>query len=53
LLKNDFFEFFKVHWIHFTGDMNKFVSFWCGIFSGFLAPTIVKVGSFLIELFKK
>jgi len=27
LLKNDFMNFFKVHWVHFTGEMDKFVTF--------------------------
>ena len=29
-MKNDFLEFFNIHWLHFTDGMNKFVTLWCG-----------------------
>jgi len=35
LLKNDFVEFSKVHWLHFTGEVVKYVTLWCRIFLGF------------------
>jgi len=32
--------------LHFTGEVDKLVAFWCGIFSGFQALKIIKIGSF-------
>jgi len=46
-------EFFKVQWLHFTGEVDNFVTFSCAIFSRFHVPKIIKTGSFSTELFKK
>jgi len=40
-------------WLHFTGELDNYVTFWCGCFSGFHIPKNIKIGSFLTELFKK
>jgi len=39
-VKNDFFGFPKVKWLHLTGEMDKSVRFSCQIFSGFHVPKI-------------
>ena len=44
MLKNDFLEFPKVKWLHVAGDVGKSVMCSCGIFSGFNAPEIIKIG---------
>jgi len=46
LLKNNFFEFFKIQWLHFRGKVDKFVTTSCVIFSRFYFPKIIKIGSF-------
>jgi len=38
-------------WLHFTGKVNKFVTFWCEIFSRFYTPKIINIDLFVIELF--
>ena len=53
MLKNDFFGFPKVKWLHLTGKVDKFVRCLCQIFLGFNVPKIIKIGQFLTELFKK
>jgi len=45
----DFFGFLQEKGLHLTGEVDKFVR----IFSGFHMPKIIKIGSFLTELFKK
>jgi len=34
MLKNDFFGFPKVKWLHLTGEVDKSVSYSCQMFSG-------------------
>jgi len=53
MLKNDFFGFLKVQWLHVTGEADKSVSCSCEIFSGLYVPKIIKIGQFLTELLKK
>jgi len=53
LLKNDLFEFLNVQWLHCTGEVDKFILFWREVTSGFYVPKIIKIGSFLTELFKE
>jgi len=53
MLKNDFFGFPKVKWLHLIGEVNECVRFSCQISSGFNIPKIIKIGQFLTELFKK
>jgi len=53
MLKNDFFEFPKVKWLHLTGEVDKSVRCSCQILSGFNIPKIIKIGQFLTQLFKK
>ena len=52
MLKNDFFGFPKIKWLHLTGEVVKSVRFSCRIFSRFNIPKIIKIGQFLTELFK-
>ena len=42
MLKNDFFGFPKVKWLHLTGEVDKSVRYPCQIFSGFNIPKIIK-----------
>ena len=44
LLKNDFFWFTKVKWLHYTCEVGKRTSYLCQIFSGFNTPKIIKIG---------
>jgi len=37
----------------FTGEVDKFVTFWCEIFSAFCLPKVSKTTLFSIELFNK
>jgi len=53
MLKNDFFGFLKVQWLHVTGEADKSVSCSCEIFSGLYVPKIIKIGQFLTVLLKK
>jgi len=46
------FGFPKVKWLHLTGEVDKSVKCSYQIFSGFYIPKIIRVGYFLIELFK-
>jgi len=50
MLKNDFFEFPKVKWLHLTGEVDKSVRCSCQVFSGFNIAKIIKMGQFLREL---
>ena len=43
MLKNDFFGFPKVKWLHMTGEVGS-VRYSCQIFSGFNEPKIIKIG---------
>jgi len=40
-------------WLHFTGKVNKFVTFWCEIFSRYYTAKIINIGLFVTELFFK
>ena len=51
-VENDFFGFPKVKWLHLTGEVGSSVICSCQIFSGFNMPKIIKIGSFLTEIFK-
>jgi len=42
----------NVH-LQYTGEVGKCTSYWCQIFSGFNAQNIIKIGSFLTELFEE
>jgi len=42
-VKNDFFGFPKVKWLHLTGEVNKSVRFSRQIFSGFITRKIIKI----------
>jgi len=53
MLKNDFFGFPKIKWLHVTGEVDKSVRVSCRIFSGFNGPQIIKIGYFWTELLKK
>jgi len=53
MLKNDFFRFPKVKWLHLTGEVDKSVRCSCQIFSGFNVTKIINIGQFLTELFQK
>jgi len=44
MLKNDYFGFPNVKWLHMTGDVDEFVSYSCQIFSGFNVSKIIKIG---------
>ena len=44
MLKNNFFGFPKVKWLHYTGEMDKSVTCSRQIFSGFNIPKIIKIG---------
>jgi len=35
------FGFLKVKWLQLTGEVDKFLSFWCQIYSGFYKPKII------------
>jgi len=35
IIENDFFEFPKLEWQQLTGEVGRFISFRCHIFSGF------------------
>ena len=41
MLKNDFFGFPKVHWLHRTTEVDKSVRHSCQIFSGFNVPNLL------------
>jgi len=43
----------KVQWLHFTGEVDKFITIQRGVYSGFCTPKITKIGSFLTELSKR
>jgi len=45
-LKNDLFLIFKVQQLHFTGEMDKFVTFWCEISSRLRLLKVIKVSLF-------
>jgi len=45
-VKNDFWGFPKVKWLHLTSEVDKSVRFLCKIFSGFNIPKIIKIGHF-------
>jgi len=45
--------FHKVQWIHFTGEVDRFIIIWCDVSSGFRTPKITKIGSFFSELILK
>jgi len=38
--------FHKVQWLHLTGAVDKFVSIWCDVSSGFSVPKIIKIVHF-------
>jgi len=44
LLKNDYFGFPNVQWLHLTGEMDEWVRYSCQIFSGFNIPKFIKIG---------
>jgi len=44
MLKNDFFGFPKVKWLHLTGEVVKSVKSSRQIFSGFNVPKIIEIG---------
>ena len=46
MLKNDFFGFPKVHWLHRTTEVDKSVRHSCQIFSGFNVPKLLKSHNF-------
>jgi len=46
MLKNDFFGFPKVKWLHLTGEVDKSLRCLCQIFSGFNVPKIIKRWTF-------
>jgi len=50
MLKNDFFGFPKVKWLHLTGGVVKCVTFSCQIFSLFNVPKIIIIGQFLTKV---
>jgi len=50
--KNDFYEFFKIQWLHFTGELDKFVMSWHGISQDSTYQQLLKF-AFLTELCKK
>ena len=52
-VKNDFFGFPKVKWLHVTSEVDICVRCSCQIFSGFHEPKSIKIDQFLTELFKK
>jgi len=42
LLKNDFFDFFfKLQLLHFIGQLDKYLTFQCRIFSGLHTPKTI------------
>jgi len=43
LLKNDFFEVFKVQQLHFTSEVDKSMTSLCETCSGFRVPKLLKV----------
>jgi len=40
------FNFTRYSSLHFTGEVDTFVTFWCEIFSVSFVPEIIKIGSF-------
>ena len=44
MLKNAFFGFPKVKWLHLIGEVDKYVKQSCGIFSGFNISKIIIIG---------
>jgi len=46
MLKNDFFEFPKVKWLHLTVEVDKSVRCSCQIFSGFNILKLLKSVNF-------
>jgi len=43
MLKNDFFGFPKVKWLHMTGEVDKYVEYSYQISSGFNLPKMIKI----------
>jgi len=43
-VKDDYFKFLKVKWLHLRGEMDKLVRFSCEMFSGYNIPKIIKIG---------
>jgi len=43
MLKNDFFGFPKVKWLHLADEVDKSVKYSCQILSGFKVPKIMKI----------
>ena len=52
MLKNDFFGFPKVKWLHLTGEADKSVRCSCQFFCGYNIPKSIKISKFLTEVFK-
>lgn len=48
-VENDFFEFLKIEWLQFTGEVDKFINFWCEISSWFRVPRMTKTSSFWLS----
>jgi len=42
-VENDFFAFPKVKWLHWTGEVDKYVMCPCQILSGFNITKIIKI----------
>jgi len=53
MLKNDFFGFPKVKWLHLTGEVQKSVTCSCQVFSGFNVPKMLKSVNFERVIQKK
>jgi len=45
-------SFYKLQWQHFTGEVYKFIIYWCDISSALHIPKITHIYSSLTELFK-
>jgi len=43
--------FHKVLRWHISGEVDKFTTFWCNVFSGLRIPKIIEIGPRLTELF--
>jgi len=52
LLKNDFFGFPKVKWLHLTGEVDICVRYSCQIFSEFNVPKSLKLVNFYKVILK-
>jgi len=43
-VKNDYFKFLKVQWLHLRDEMDKPVLFSCEMYSGYNVPKVIKIG---------